>query len=332
MPNRLIFLVPAIFVLLLASLAFVASASRAEPAGSDCLAKPNSRSGEGQYWYYRIDRSTKRRCWYLGAAGAKVRKTAIPKRSSALRSAAHRASGRETDDAIVRAQPEPAASETATERSEIAAEPTADQHSTDFSTRWPGYVKSVAPHREPELSRNSYADERAASHSPDDMPLVWPILKPAELAVGSQPVQSRLKLPLFLILVAGALALAAVLARCRGLAARQLRRPRPGVQPRSAAKVWHPRQLLQTAGTVAVARKSEAVRKPPAALRRRPNWRELPAAHSIAMGQAVGDLDLSHPLRKPPAQPAEEFGPCDLGRDIEENLRQLLRGWQRVAA
>ena len=90
MPNRMFFLVPAILVILLATLAFAASSSRAEPAGSDCLAAPNSRSGEGEHWYYRIDRATKRRCWYLGAAGAKVHKAEFTKRRSALRSTAKR--------------------------------------------------------------------------------------------------------------------------------------------------------------------------------------------------------------------------------------------------
>jgi hypothetical protein len=326
------FLVPAILVILLATLAFAASSSGAEPAGSDCLAKPNSRSGEGQHWYYRIDRATKRRCWYLGAVGAKVRKAEFTKRRSALRSTAKRTARINSDDMIVGPQPETDRFETDAERSEVAAEPAADERSIDFSTRWPGYVKSAAVIREPELSRNSYADERAAPHSPDDMPLIWPILNPAELAVAGQPVQSGLKLPLFLILVAGALALAAVIARSRAFAARQLYRRSPGPKRRSAAKGWLPRRFLPPTGTEALPRRSDAVRKPPAALLRTATWRELPAANSVAMGHAVGDLDLSHLLQKTTAQSSDEFGPRDLGRDIEESLRKLLRGWQRVAA
>jgi hypothetical protein len=332
MPNRTFFRVPAILVILLATLAFAANSGHAEPAGSDCLAKPNSRSSEGQHWYYRIDRSTKRRCWYLGAAGAKVRKAAFTKRRPAQRFIAQRTAKIHTDDTIVRAQPEPERFETAAERSETAAEPTADEHSTDFSTRWPGYVKSAAIVREPELKRNSYADERPASRSPEDMPLVWPILSPAELAVAGQPVQSGLKFPLFLILVAGALALAAVIVRCRAFAARHFRVRGPGIQRRSAAKAWYPRWFLRSAGTVALPRECEPLRKAPAASRRTATWRELPTASNVAIGHTVGDLDLSHLLRKPPAQPAEGFASCDLGRDIEESLRQLLRGWQRVAA
>jgi hypothetical protein len=31
----------------------------------DCLAAPNGASPAGQHWYYRIDRTTRRHCWYL---------------------------------------------------------------------------------------------------------------------------------------------------------------------------------------------------------------------------------------------------------------------------
>lgn len=33
----------------------------------DCLAAPNAASPPGQHWYYRIDRATRRHCWYLHA-------------------------------------------------------------------------------------------------------------------------------------------------------------------------------------------------------------------------------------------------------------------------
>ena len=42
------------------------SASRA-PRAEDCLAGPNAQSPQGSHWYYRIDRATHRKCWYLGA-------------------------------------------------------------------------------------------------------------------------------------------------------------------------------------------------------------------------------------------------------------------------
>lgn len=40
-------------------------------AAADCLASPKGVAPQGQHWYYRLDRATKRQCWYLRAAGDK---------------------------------------------------------------------------------------------------------------------------------------------------------------------------------------------------------------------------------------------------------------------
>ena len=40
-------------------------------ATADCLASPKGAAPQGQHWYYRLDRTTKRQCWYLRAAGDK---------------------------------------------------------------------------------------------------------------------------------------------------------------------------------------------------------------------------------------------------------------------
>jgi hypothetical protein len=40
-------------------------------AGSEeCLAGPNKQSPAGHHWFYRVDRSSKRHCWYLGDRGS----------------------------------------------------------------------------------------------------------------------------------------------------------------------------------------------------------------------------------------------------------------------
>ncbi|WP_155253541.1 hypothetical protein [Bradyrhizobium japonicum] len=44
--------------------------STANPA-TDCLASPKGAASQGQHWYYRLDRTTKQKCWYLRAAGDK---------------------------------------------------------------------------------------------------------------------------------------------------------------------------------------------------------------------------------------------------------------------
>lgn len=40
-------------------------------AAPDCLASPKGAASQGQHWYYRLDRTTKQKCWYLRAAGDK---------------------------------------------------------------------------------------------------------------------------------------------------------------------------------------------------------------------------------------------------------------------
>ena len=70
--------VPAIVALLLVAL--IPQAGMAEPAGNDCLVKPNSAPPQGSHWYYRLDRAANRRCWFLGPDGLKVRQAEAPKR------------------------------------------------------------------------------------------------------------------------------------------------------------------------------------------------------------------------------------------------------------
>jgi hypothetical protein len=55
----------------LAGLAVAVVAGRAE-AADDCLANPSGTTPAGQHWYYRIERPSQRKCWYLRDEGAKT--------------------------------------------------------------------------------------------------------------------------------------------------------------------------------------------------------------------------------------------------------------------
>jgi hypothetical protein len=44
---------------------FAISTNDAAFAASECLAGPNRESGPGTHWHYRINQTTKERCWYL---------------------------------------------------------------------------------------------------------------------------------------------------------------------------------------------------------------------------------------------------------------------------
>ena len=56
---------------------------QASSAADDCLTKPNAAAPPGNHWYYRVDRTTHRECWYLGPEGREVRTHAQPDGSPA---------------------------------------------------------------------------------------------------------------------------------------------------------------------------------------------------------------------------------------------------------
>lgn len=65
------------------SMISITSSVRAAPATADsaantadeCLSGPKGATPAGAHWYYRVEKGTKRKCWYLGDAGGKTKKT-----------------------------------------------------------------------------------------------------------------------------------------------------------------------------------------------------------------------------------------------------------------
>jgi hypothetical protein len=167
-------------------------------------------------------------------------------------------------------------------------------------------VRGAAP------ASNSYVEERAPAQSEGEMPSVWPILTPAEAA---EPTGSGASLEYVLALLAGALALAAVIARLifvrtarerdrperRHQRIRQLNVPRPH-PPMPAHAVADP-----------VAFAPPEVRRSAAALHHRVVASDFPRS------------------REEPRQGALDQ-PSDPAHDLEQSLQRLLQAWQRAAA
>src|SRR6476619_4965040 len=65
--------VAALFVSVLAGahLATVTDLRAQAASADDCLTAPKGATTAGSHWYYRIDRATKRQCWYLREEGDK---------------------------------------------------------------------------------------------------------------------------------------------------------------------------------------------------------------------------------------------------------------------
>ena len=80
MPKRMSSFVPAgLAIVLLAIVASIAPSSGATPVAEDCLSAPNSEAPQAMHWYYRLNRTTRKQCWYLGPNDAKGRAAAARK-------------------------------------------------------------------------------------------------------------------------------------------------------------------------------------------------------------------------------------------------------------
>ena len=74
-----------LFATLLTSGAVVAAPANTTPA-DNCLAAPNTAAPPGHHWYYRTDRATQRKCWYVRAPGQPAQQAAAPPRKSTAKS------------------------------------------------------------------------------------------------------------------------------------------------------------------------------------------------------------------------------------------------------
>jgi hypothetical protein len=209
MPTRMRRLRPALLAI---GLATGYLSGQAPSAADDCLAKPNAPSPPGQHWYYRLDRAAHRECWYLGVPGAKLHQRA-PQAASSERPSAPKP--------VAQPVPQrPAAAPTAQPaNNEIVPAETGvdpDQATTAMSTRWSTPpAAATAGEREPESMRSSYAPEQprteAEAGPEDDMPLIWPILTPAELAAAKQGDASTTSFAQLAAVLAAVLGLAALI-------------------------------------------------------------------------------------------------------------------------
>jgi hypothetical protein len=232
MSNRAAKFISAVFASILAGALPATVSLGATRAADDCLAAPNAPTADGSHWYYRIDRATKRHCWYLREQGEKLSQIRAPSSPSATISGhqAETAPQRSLADAhaelpaqsrfeqpirseapVAAMQAEPAVGEP---REAVAAD--AQGQPSVVGSRWPdpsavtsriiptvmnNQISPAAPDRTaPKLALNTAAAATSA---------VEPT-QPAAVEAESHD-QSR-SLPILLGAVAGASALAAIVA------------------------------------------------------------------------------------------------------------------------
>jgi hypothetical protein len=192
---------------------------KAQAKADECLARPGATAPKGSHWFYRIERKSNRRCWYLGSASQKVRPASSTERAEpAERPAARRsvpipapAPSELRADEETRAET-PAASAT-TEARNAAPTDWNPVTETNFSAAWPSgasggpYVPVTST-----ATANEEADVAVAETPAQDMPLVWPVMS-ADDRAAAQPTESGPGLVQLVIFLAATLAFVAIAVR-----------------------------------------------------------------------------------------------------------------------
>ena len=191
-------------------------------AASDCLASPKGVAPQGQHWYYRLERGSKRQCWYLRAEGSKDSAKAVqtaqaapdaPTADSAAPQQQHpvqdaRAEYLTPQGNTAPATPNAPAPAKPAPMQQQAATPSADSNAQQpaVATRWPD-ASAAAPSPAPQAAPAPVASPAPPSAKPSKSPA--PVTLAAADATTDKATGS---LQTLLLVIGGALALAGLLA------------------------------------------------------------------------------------------------------------------------
>ncbi len=239
--------VAALFVSVLAGahLATVTDLRAQAASADDCLTAPKGATTAGSHWYYRIDRATKRQCWYLREEGDKSTRAtppvSAPATSAAAAEPAEQPSRTITRKAISEARAEYISQQSRAEQTppaNLASQTTGAATSTPAvqdskrtaganvlaptplaTTRWlegtganassnPADVRTAAV-------ANSSADQQQADAEPVQQPALQQpaLLQPAtgnNFAAADSSTKPTASLQMLLVVMAAALALAGI--------------------------------------------------------------------------------------------------------------------------
>lgn len=179
-------------------------------AAADCLASPRGVAPQGQHWFYRLERTTKRQCWYLRAEGAKATQSAQASADSTDAAPTAPASVQNARAEYVAPQTGAAAGTPAPAAVVTPPAPgTTEARATQpvVATRWPD-ATSASPASQPALA----AAAATASAQPSTRPAASPA--PATPTAADAPADKPTgSVQMLLLVIGGALALAGLLAR-----------------------------------------------------------------------------------------------------------------------
>ena len=201
----------------------------AAAAADECLAGPKGTAPQGGHWYYRIERGTKRHCWYLGDEKDKAARAATEKSSASADPASPPkkvAPQRDIADAraelpVPQMQAEPGTSITAqsavapvtnaagTDTTQFANPPDTNTQSSVIASRWPD-SSGVSPAASPAPAPATY--QSAATVEPDAVEEPAPATAPVTLAAADSSATRQIgSIQTLLLVILGALSLAGLI-------------------------------------------------------------------------------------------------------------------------
>jgi hypothetical protein len=175
-------ILPAILIMVPATVLLTAQASLSEPAAEECVARPTAVTPRGAHWYYHVNRA-KQHCWYLGKADGRANVSAVTSATSTSTSAPQKENAVE---AVIAAAPPPAPAAAAltpvapaqAAPAQAASKPALPEQGgrIGFATRWPENLPNAEDLDQPEPAAisNSYAEGREAADPTAQMPSKWP--------------------------------------------------------------------------------------------------------------------------------------------------------------
>ena len=300
MPRPMMFFVSAILFVPLGTVLVTAQTSLAEPAADECKTKPGSSAPSGSHWYYRINRTDQRRCWFLGPEAAKVRSQAretasnvsSPTRTPPRESAVETARGIPASMELAQRTPLEAAS---TESHRVAA--------ADFAA--PSSDVPKIPDldaREPTSISNNFTETREPTDVQEEMP-IGPVVTESEHAGLQDPARETAPMPVFLVAALLVLLCAGAIFMLARRQTQSYRRGRRVVSSRP--RRLHPGQKLRASMSETAARSNDFARRSVSEARQRPS--SVDPAHDIkaSLRKIMDDLQRSpHNARRPAAAPA----------------------------
>jgi hypothetical protein len=205
MPNRTAKFVLALFASLLAGAPLTTVTHGATTVADDCLSGPKGQAQQGAHWYYRVDRSTKRHCWYLADQHTPRSQTAAANSSASTKPAQDAEAAMQ--QSVANAHAELPADGTRTENSDNAATQVAPTQGSLVASRWPDPYSSAPEATPSPAKRDPGTGVTSASQSQPASVLAAGQFATADVSSASQ----LYSLPLQLTALAGVLALAGII-------------------------------------------------------------------------------------------------------------------------